>query len=909
MSGFFDYWGKAGAAGNERVHLLPYHGLDVAAVAAEFLDRDRALLPRIAQLSGFRAEDLRSVLPFLLALHDLGKFAEPFQDLREDLVRQLQGGRPPRQCAVHHSSLGYQLWRSWAALRPAQEEAALLTDLHRVELPTGTVKHRDMGDLLQPWMAAILGHHGKPPQEGALGPGILQLHAAHRSRRDAAAFALAARELLSPTSLRGSEHDFDEQLARMRRSSWWLAGFAILCDWIGSNHEFFHPEPGEMALASYWPRARDAAVRAVEHSGLGRSVPRPYTGIGGLFPSIAESPSPLQEAASSIAIAAGPQLFVLEDLTGSGKTEAALVLAQRLLDAGRGDGIFFALPTMATANAMHGRVGPLLKKLFDGQPSYLLTHSGPRLTGHDLIALGQGAATGAPAGEEEAAATASAWLADGRKKALLAELGVGTIDQALLAALQSKHAALRLLGLHRHVLVVDEVHACDSYMLGVLCGLLRSHATLGGSAILLSATLPLDQRRRLAAAFAEGAGERGRGLPETQDYPLLTAWSTGGVVERPVAPRRGAPRTLPVRFHRSVPEVIARLAEVARAGRCACWVRNSVADATEARDLLAGELGETAVTLFHARFALGDRLRIEADVLARFGVGSEPTSRSGQIVVATQVVEQSLDVDFDVLVSDVCPIDRLIQRAGRLQRHARGDLEREPPELEILAPAWCEDPPPAWLAAPFQRTAMVYPDPAVLWRTLRELERRCSLALPAEARELVEAVFGSSDSPRALEARANQAIGKQMGQAGVAQNAVVSLDLGYLRQGTDWSSEARTPTRLGEPTVTVRLARAEELTPWFDDVSADLRWPLSQLSVTRRLVAHPSPDDADLIAKVEQDQPFLADDVVTVLLRPQRDGTWAGNAVAERGPPESLREVAVRILYSPVRGLSVVQGA
>ncbi len=908
MSGFFDYWGKAGAEDEGHVHLLPFHGLDVAAVGVELLDRDRALLPRIAQLSGFRAEDLRTVLPFLLALHDLGKFAEPFQDLRSDLVRKLQGDRPARLCAVHHASLGYQLWRSWATLRPVPEEAQLLGKLHQVELAGRDLCHRDLGDLLQPWMAAVLGHHGKPPEEGTLGPGILQAYPAHRSRRDAAAFALAVSKLLAPAPLRSSEHNFGEQLGRMRRSSWWFAGFAILCDWIGSDFAFFQPQPVEMDLAEYWERARTAAARAVEHSGLGRSTPRAYDGIEHLFPKIAASPSPLQEAAASVAIGGGPQLFVLEDLTGSGKTEAALVLAQRLLNAGRGDGVFFALPTMATANAMHGRVEPLLGKLFDGEPSYLLTHSGPRLTGQDRLALGQGGADDA-AGEDDAAASASEWLSDGRKKALLAELGVGTIDQALLAALQSKHAALRLLGLHRHVLIVDEVHACDAYMLRVLCGLLRAHAGLGGSAILLSATLPLDQRRQLARAFAEGAGERGAELPACEDYPLLTAWSADRVLERAVAPREGAPRTLPIVFQRSVAEVVERLAGAARAGRCGCWVRNSVADAVEARDLLAGILGKDAVTLFHARFALGDRLRIEDDVLARFGTGGKPEQRRGQVVIATQVVEQSLDVDFDVLVSDLCPIDRLIQRAGRLQRHARADLDRDPPALEVLAPPWSENPSAGWLAAPFQRTAMVYPDPAVLWRTLRELEARRQLALPGEARALVEAVFGCDESPAALMSRSNQAVGKELSQGSVAQSSVLCLDLGYLRQGMDWSSEARTPTRLGEPTVTLRLARAEAPAPWFDDVAPHLRWPLSQLNVARRLVAHPSPDDAPLIAQLEQDQPFVGDDVVTVPLRPQGDGTWTGRAVAERGPPENLREVPVQILYSPVRGLSVLQGA
>jgi len=917
-SGFFRYWGKAHASDQGvPLHLLAFHSLDVAAVGTVLLEQDRRLLPRIAALSACGAESLRRVLPFLLALHDLGKFSEPFQDLRSDLAERLHGShRTEVTSSLRHDSLGYLLWRSWASLRADPREANLLPRLHQLSLPSGQLGRSDLAGVLQSWLAAVLGHHGRPPAEGNLAFDIFKAHPSApmaASRSDAAAFALEAHALLAPGNLIATLDDLDVLEVRFRRASWWLAGFAILCDWIGSNTAYFSYETDPRPLAEYWETALARAHRAVQDSGLIGSAPRAFGGIGLLFPQIAKCPSQLQQAAATIELGDGPQLFVLEDLTGSGKTEAALILAQRLMSSGRADGIFFALPTMATANAMHSRVQPLIARLFEGNPNYLLTHSGPRLDEQDRLRIaGKKASDSYGRGAEvkdTASRTASEWLGDGRKKALLAELGVGTIDQALLAALQSKHAALRLMGLHHHVLVVDEVHACDAYMLGILCALLKLHAGLGGSAILLSATLPLQQRQKLAAAFAEGLGKKSPVLPISTAYPLLAGFDGSRSLEVPVAPREGCSRTLPIRFHREVKAVVGRLVEAARQGQCAVWVRNSVADALEAYQSVAAELGAEQVTLFHARFALFDRLKIEQRVVDCFGLDGTRQQRSGQVVVATQVVEQSLDIDFDVMVSDLAPIDLLIQRAGRLQRHRRLDLDRPAPALEVFAPTWSSEPGVGWLGGAFSRTARVYDDPAVLWRTAGELERRGKLVLPEDARSLVEAVHGegASAAPPSLERRSIQAEGRTMSQTSVAQMATVRLDTGYLRTGNDWSSEARTPTRLGEPTITLRLARLDGPVPraWNTDLPPHLHWPLSQLSLARRLVCAPAVEDEALRLQLEADQPFVGDDVVTVILRKTGADQWTGRAQAERTQGGAVSLVPVRLSYSEQRGLEV----
>jgi CRISPR-associated endonuclease/helicase Cas3 len=340
-------------------------------------------------------------------------------------------------------------------------------------------------------------------------------------------------------------------------------------------------------------------------------------------------------------------------------------------------------------------------------------------------------------------------------------------------------------------------------------------------------------------------------------------------------------------------------------------VRNTVADAREGYEAVASALGtRDDVTLFHARFALSDRLRIEQQVVDRFGLAGSHKDRRGRIVVATQVVEQSLDIDFDFMVTDICPIDLVIQRAGRLQRHGGRHPGRPPPRLDILAPAWSENPPAGWLAGPFRRTARVYGDPAVLWRTARELHRRGKLPLPEDARALVEAVYDNTgELPDSLQARSDLALGHAMSKASVAQNAVLKLDVGYLREGVDWADEVRTPTRLGEPTVTVRLARVDEsgAGPWCTDVEERLRWPLSQLTVACRLVSRPTPADETLRAELEATQPFVGDDVVTVILR--RDGnSWTGQAIAEQLRGGEVTDVGVKVVYSEASGLDVHPG-
>jgi len=276
-------------------------------------------------------------------------------------------------------------------------------------------------------------------------------------------------------------------------------------------------------MATYWQHAGRQAVLALDASGTTPAASAAALPFTGLFPSIA-APSPLQRWAASVPLPAGPQIHLLEDVTGAGKTEAALMLTHRLMADGHADGFFIALPTMATANAMYGRIADSYVRLFANPASLVLAHGQSFLVdGFANSVLPDGAPEGDPRQlDETASARCTAWLADHSKRALLSPAGVGTIDQALLAVLHSKHQSLRLLGLSHKVLVIDEVHACDVYMQGVLEVLLTFHARAGGSAILLSATLPQRMKQGLLKAFAKGL-ERPAPHAREQGYPLATS--------------------------------------------------------------------------------------------------------------------------------------------------------------------------------------------------------------------------------------------------------------------------------------------------------------------------------------------------------------------------------------------------
>ncbi len=902
------YWGKAGQRpeGGFRYHLLPYHCLDVAAVGQVLLREDGSLCRRLVATFHLPEHVVLALLPFLLALHDIGKFSEAFQGLIPELFLALRGQETVQSYRVRHDSLGFLLWnesllkRMWAS------------DSLHMECDRGNASvFRRYYQVMETWAGAVAGHHGEPPRVCARNGMPLSL--THHFRKEEIADATAYIGELESIFLRGENGEayrdyFLSAEGRMeaRRSSWLLAGFAVLCDWLGSGDKFSYVEE-TMPLPEYWERhALKQAEEAVRASGVLPARSSIQTGMPVLFPEIA-IPSPLQAYASSVATVPGPQLFLLEDATGSGKTEAALTLAHRLMAAGLADGIFIALPTMATANAMYERLAKAYRRMFEDpdSASLVLSHSARHLSASFLSSIaGRIHRSGSTTRSEEEASEAqcAAWLADSRKKATLADVGVGTLDQVLLGVLPSRHQALRLLGLSRKVLVVDEVHAYDPYMLRLLQCMLRFHSALGGSAILLSATLPKSIRQDLVKNFQDGLGGESS-PPESMAYPLATAASAGEIVETPLASRSGMEQEVRIEFLQDKEDVLSVLASVAKNGKCACWIRNTVADAIDGYRRLQEAGIREEVLLFHARFAMGDRLEREETVCRMFGKSSVAADRRGKILVATQVVEQSLDLDFDVMVSDLAPVDLLVQRAGRMHRHLR-DEEGNPridgsdagdargsSILYLLSPPFEEDPSPSWYSKVFPRAAKVYPNHGQIWRTAKLLRDAGGWRMPRDARKLIEGVYSDVDAPETPEGlcrKENEALGAAMAQASFAHAACLRLEDGYARTPEKWLDDTKVPTRLGTIDTTVRLARLEEgeegmVEPWFSH--GPNAWEMSQFHVRDSWIREELHDGpaAKWAESAKASMPDGGRWSMLVILCKIPDGKWRGKAKDARG--------------------------
>lgn len=467
------------------MHLLPYHSLDVAACGKALLELKPRLLVRLANITETEENALVGWVAFLLSLHDIGKFSNGFQAKRPDILERLGKDVPKGDTGERHDSLGYRL------LDKCLPEK--LKKLHTAE----DVFEDDLRFILDPWACSVAGHHGRPP-EPAYNPPPLKRQFPRQVREDTMSFIDEVTGLLLPTGLPFSLKDAENALALSQRASWVTAGIAVTADWIGSKSDWFPYREERLPLEEYWRQASEQAEKAVRESGLCAQQASVFTGILDLFQGI-NTLTGLQRCAETIQVSSEPQLFIIEEVTGGGKTEAALAIAHRLISAGEAEGVYMALPTMATANAMYRRVEKVYKKLFAERsvPSLVLAHSSARMA---LQIEKRRPDCDKGADMASASETCTQWLADSRKKALLAHVGVGTIDQALLAVLPYRHQSLRVFGLSGKVLIVDEVHASDPYVHRILCTLLRFHASQGGSAVLLSATLPSLMRTELQEA-------------------------------------------------------------------------------------------------------------------------------------------------------------------------------------------------------------------------------------------------------------------------------------------------------------------------------------------------------------------------------------------------------------------------
>ena len=746
-----DFWSKLDQAPDGSVirwHPLADHCADVAA-CCEALLRETLLARRLAALAGrdCLSPVLIARLGVLAALHDIGKFNHGFQN------KAL--ARPPFK-AGHLSEVLGLLGKDYAAttrLCEALQAETLLT----------------WGEGVEALLVATICHHGRPiSMDHQVNPACWEVGGG-RDPFAGIADLVQTTKVWFPEAWIGTADPLPEFPAFQH--AW--CGLVTLADWLGSDAERFFPFSEDPA--DRMPFARRQAALACERLGLAaggarRSLGLEAPGFERIAPGL--TPKPAQAAMLDLMPeGAGGSVALLEAETGSGKTEAALAYFARLFHAGRVDGLYFALPTRTAATQIYRRVCTALACAFPEEksrpaavlavPGYLKVDGveGTRLAPFRVLWPD----------EADERRRHRGWAAEHPKRYLVGAVAVGTVDQVLLSSLMVSHAHMRAAALLRNLLVVDEVHASDAYMTRILEEVLDHHLAAGGHALLMSATLGATARERL---LARKKGRAGLALPPPEaatacPYPLVS-FRQGDVRREIPVPAGSAPQKqvdVALAPEMDDPGATARRAlGEARRGARVLVIRNTVAGCMEtqvALESLASAAGEEGllfrcrgvVAPHHARFARPDRELLDHAIEDSFG---KERPSGGCVAVATQTVEQSLDLDADLLISDLCPMDVLLQRIGRLHRHDRVRppgfaaaravvlIPAEPLSLRIRADG---------KAPGSHGLGSVYDDLRALEATWRALVAQGRISIPADNRALVE----SATHPEALAALVREA--------------------------------------------------------------------------------------------------------------------------------------------------------
>lgn len=611
---------------------------------------------------GMEKESLRRTGILLAYLHDIGKATVGFQ---YRIARSL----PECGGALEHAGLEL----------PDQMDQ---DSLHRTPHPLA-------GEVILRYhhcpaaAAAIVGaHHGEPVKNSCLRDQDLT-----QSRPDIVGyvnyFGLAADNrprleqawdwILHRALRRAGMDGLDEVPELPVRAQVLLSGLLIVADWIASNTRYF-PLIGldDMGDASDYPGrvARGWEQIAFPHiwrPAMGQCTANDFKNRFGFLPKVTQA-----EMLDLVSQISHPGIFILEAPMGCGKTEAALAAGELLAARSKKKGVFFGLPTQATANGIFPRVLSWAEKQSaDFYRSIQLKHSSALMN-----PVFRNIQKGIPKEQSESGVIVHSWFCES-KTATLADFVIATVDQMLMSALKRRHVMLLHFGLSEKVVIIDEVHAYDAYMNQYLERALQWLGAYHTPVILLSATLPARRRMSLIHAYLGQTGGD-QSLEENEAYPLLT-WTDGTDIHQQALTYQDDHRTVSIRTCRNA-DALRAAADTVEAGGCVGIILNTVQRAQQMADTIRSTLTEQ-VLLYHAQYILPDRSKKEEKLLNRVGKQSSPEDRKGLVVIGTQVLEQSLDIDFDILITDLCPMDLLLQRIGRLHRHARPErpvLLREP---------------------------------------------------------------------------------------------------------------------------------------------------------------------------------------------------------------------------------------
>lgn len=767
----FDFWGKAERNG-PGWHPAVCHMLDTGIVAREILRlQPTAFRQRFVGSLGGDDSLYLNVVALIVALHDIGKVSPGFVAQRMDLCEHLKA-RGLSFFSTDERDHG----RVAMAVLPDIFESILFATQETAEA-----------------LSYILSaHHGVFDNSEGRNPG----DAAWESIRHDAVKLLSrvfAIESLSTVNFQGVSDLF------------LLGGLISVADWLASDEKTFAYLNGVPSdIDRYVQERTEIATRLIGRLSLGTTVDSEKC-FGELFEF--DTPNACQQATLEVvAELCHPMLVVVETPMGSGKTEAAQAAYAHVAPRDGLRGMYCAMPTQATGNAMFRRMETFLRRLHDDSTVELhLLHANAGMhKEYDKLKI-------AAVADRNDTVVASSWFAQ-RKRGLLAAYGTGTIDQALMAILRVKHFFVRLFGLGGKMIVLDEIHAYSAYMSEEIYNLIGWASRCGSSIVLLSATLPAAKRRRLAEAFSPTV----RLLGELE-YPCVFGVDLQGTSSyRPV--------TMPTNDLEMCPVIVDQqtklrimadlLIETVGDAGCAACILNTVADAQEMYELLKGHFPDEELILFHSRFTLERRLEIEEEILGKYGKDGKRPRRG--VVVASPVLQESLDVCFDAMFSEVAPIDLLLQRAGRLHRHDKNvsnrPLHLAVRKLHVLLPDTQAN------KTDFGWSSLIY-FPDLLCRTCDLFVkdgayRPLKVRLPQGVPSLIEAVYDDTEESELLDKKRKKWLQERLGTeitdkcyarvAAIMTAREKENDLYYLAGIQNNHEDEATPsTRLGRQRVTL----------------------------------------------------------------------------------------------------------
>jgi len=677
------FWAKSGD-GKTWLSVVQ-HLLDSADIAGylfdEYLSEHHRQL--MASVWGGDQAKARSSLTFLMSIHDLGKVSPQFSCQRSDLAELIRN----QGLAVMHEQ--YYPERSYLP-HGLVSQFALQDEINEADGDRAAARH---------WAILVGVHHGRYPDAAAVAEALDQYRYHEGSSQDDPRWGQARSEILrfmasrSGFPLNAPDTALPELPIAVASA---YASALVIADWLASNEDYFplRPRPvddsGKLSISGYpelnarqqcervrraWKRAQFPTPMRVPsfHSENAADFYRHRFSWPASY-----QPTKAQREVIEIAAAENPDLMIVEAPPGSGKTELAFAAAEVLMRERGLQGIFVALPTQATTNAMFERVTSWLTSILGDEPQKLGVHlaHGKNSLNKSFMELLENGHSPLEVYDDDADSKdnglhASRWMGQ-RWRSTLSPVVVGTIDQVLLAALKSRHVLVRHLGLMGKVVVIDEVHAADAYMQTYLKAALTWLGLYQIPVVLLSATLPPERRRELLDAYRRGqsgATTANTELDKAIGYPVISTVTAGQVHIHEI---EGEPEVT----KQIIPTQVASAEEIAKLleqeladGGCAVVIRNTVREAQETYAAVKKVFGRQQTTLLHSRFLAVERSARDSSMLELFGKNSAKRPQR-HVVVATQVIEQSLDVDFDLMLTDPAPMDLVLQRIGRLHRHA-----------------------------------------------------------------------------------------------------------------------------------------------------------------------------------------------------------------------------------------------